>query len=160
MFRKFFSLAILFTILILMTSNASAISKSKAGTIPHTDVVVEANVYHNNTWIKFQTNKWVTSSKAFRDGSAFNVSQIRNRATVHATGIGVSFAGVSGGSASGNLISAQWTNWNAWISDLHGSYGYNLLSIVPLYVTTTSEVFAIFNGAKSPIIQVSVLTMF
>lgn len=125
---------------------AGSFSDSETVTLPGTTIKLQANAWSPNITRGGKVD-FVTSSKATKGGVKFNVSTIKNTATVEARGINASVSlpkGVSvGGSSSAKAIS--WTNNNAWISDLSGRASYSGLT-VSLHVN--SAAYAFHSGVK------------
>ena len=125
---------------------APTFSDSDTVTLPGTTIKLQANAWSPNITRGGKVD-FVTSSKTTKGGARFNVSTIKNTATVEARGINASVSlpkGVSvGGSSSAKAIS--WTNNNAWISDLSGRASYSGLT-VSLHVN--SAAYAFHSGVK------------
>lgn len=125
---------------------AGTFSDSDTVTLPGTTIKLQANAWSPNITRGGKVD-FVTSSKTTKGGARFNVSTIKNTATVEARGINPSVSlpkGVSVGGAS-NAKAISWTNNNAWISDLSGRATYTGLT-VSLHVN--SAAYAFHSGVK------------
>ncbi|MGV8885933.1 MAG: hypothetical protein ACOH1T_10170 [Microbacteriaceae bacterium] len=127
-------------------SAAPAFSDTDSVTLPGTTIKLQANAWSPNITKNGKVD-FVTSSKTTKAGARFNVSTIKNTATVEARGINPSVSlpkGVSVGGAS-NSKSISWTNNKAWIADLSGRATYTGLTI-SLHVN--SAAYAFHSGVK------------
>jgi len=126
--------------------SARSFSDSETVTLPGTTIKLQANAWSPNVTSGGKVD-FVTSSKTTKAGARFNVSTIKNTATVEARGINPSVSlpkGVSVGGAA-NAKSISWTNNTAWISDLSGRATYTGLT-VSLHVN--SAAYAFHSGVK------------
>jgi hypothetical protein len=104
---------------------ASAHSASSSYYYPGGDRL-EANVWIDNWADSNGCGNWATSAKLWGYNPP-NAQWIKNVASFHANGIGASVSAFSAG-GTGTDVSASWTNYNNWISDLAGNICVNWLT--------------------------------
>lgn len=129
---------------LMLASPSSAFSGSASSPLGRTGAIVTANAYSCNTFIS--TCSWSTSTKVTKNGARYNVSQVKNTATLNAYGIGASVGPISAGGGSGSSVSGSWTNYNTWISDLSGTARPNWLT---WGMNACSSGFALTQGVKA-----------
>ena len=130
---------------LMLASPSSAFSNTSApASLSGTGAVVRAYAFSCNTFTT--TCAWATSTKVTKNGVRYNVSQVKNTATLNAYGIGASVGPISAGGGSGSSVSGSWTNYNTWISDLAGNASPNWLT---WGMNACSSGFALTQGVKA-----------
>ncbi len=127
-----------------LASPSNAFSGSASSSLRGTGAIVTANAYSCNVYSS--SCSWSTSTKVTKNGSRYNVSQVKNTATLNAYGIGASVGPISAGGGSGSSVSGSWTNYNTWISDLSGTAKPNWLT---WGMNACSTGFALTQGVKA-----------
>lgn len=109
-------------------------------------VSIQANAWECNLWAK--ACDWKTSAKAYRGSRTQSMTWIKNQAQITGKGGSISIgAGGTGVSASGSASSHsfEWTNFDAWTSDLAGQARSGYLSLV-WGIETCSHASAYHDG--------------
>lgn len=127
-----------------LVSPSTAFSGSTTASLKGTGAVVQANAYSCNSFVT--SCSWSTSTKVTKNGARYNVSQVKNTATLNAFGIGASVGPISASGGSGSSVSGSWTNYNTWISDLSGTAKPNWLT---WGMNACSSGFALKQGVKA-----------
>lgn len=129
---------------LMLASPSSAFNGSAHSSLSGTGAIVTANAYSCNVFSS--ACSWSTSTKVTKNGARYNVSQVKNTATLNAYGIGASVGPISAGGGSGSSVSGSWTNYNTWISDLSGTAKPNWLT---WGMNACSTGFALTQGVKA-----------
>lgn len=127
---------------------AFAYSDSAKAKLPNTTYYVQSNVWQSNTYF-WQTHSFRVSAKLYKTSACkttLKASSIKTSWSFSPTGVGVSCKGVSAGSTNSKGFSGSWTNKNAWISDMSGTFK---ISGVPLYSSFSNTALAIKSGVKA-----------
>lgn len=129
---------------VMLASPSSAFSDSSSSSLRGTGAIVTAHAYSCNVFHSHCS--WATSTKVTKNGARYNVSQVKNTATLNAYGIGASVGPISASGGSGSSVSGSWTNYNTWISDLSGTAKPNWLTWGMNACSTAS---AVTRGVKA-----------
>jgi len=122
-----------------------AYSSSSTVSLPGGSYKVQANVWQSNTYF-WQNHSFAVSAKLYtKSGATTKATTIKTTWSFSATGVGLSISGVSGATGGGNF-SGSWTNSNAWISDMSGSFK---IGGAPLYSNFNNTAFALKSGVKA-----------
>lgn len=136
------------TCLFSSISVASAYSDSVKANLPNTSYYVQSNVWQSATAF-YETHSFMVSAKLYTSSACTTTakaSSIKTSWAFSPTGVGVSCKAVSAGTTNSNGFSGSWTNTNAWISDMSGTFK---ISGAPLYSSFTNTALAVKDGVKA-----------
>ncbi|MFS0657151.1 hypothetical protein [Bacillus sp. 179-C3.3 HS] len=146
--NKFFITLVAFLMVGIMSLNLEGSAHAKSNTSTEKIPQLKGNSIQSNAWMSntnfLQKQSFKVSAK-FLGNNPKKASWVKTSYTIEANGIGVSLKGVSSGTASGNSLSGTWTNKNAWISDLAGSYK---ISGAPLTGSLNNTASFLAKGVK------------
>ncbi|MEW3994906.1 hypothetical protein [Bacillus altitudinis] len=127
-----------------LEGTVNAYSDSSKESIPQ----LKGNSIQSNAWMSntnfLQKQSFKVSAK-FLGNNPPKANWVKTSYNIEANGIGVSLKGASAGSTSGNSLSGTWTNKNAWISDIAGSYK---ISGAPLTGSLNNTASFLARGVK------------
>ena len=148
LFKKLMGIMCIGTCLLSSFTVASAYSDTAKANLPNTSYYVQSNVWQSNTYF-WESHSFKVSAKLYTSSACSTTAKASTIKTSWAftpSGIGVSCKAVSAGTTNSNGFSGSWTNTNAWISDMSGTFK---ISGAPLYSSFTNTAFVMKSGVKA-----------
>ena len=146
-------IVVLLVVVVCLISNSStvhAFSSTQKTKLPNTTYYLQSNVWQSNT-LWWSAHEFKVSAKLYTSSECTTIakaSTIKTTWTYTPYGVAVSTPYFSAGIPTGNGFTGSWTNTNAWISDMSGTYK-NAGGVI--YSTLSNSAMAVKDGVKATV---------